>query len=87
MQRFGCSQRNALRTVGMSFSTYRYESRRRDETALTMRIKEITDTRVHYGYRRVILSPTRCSTAASCACSRSSTATRESAWLSTSGRA
>ena len=53
MQRFGCSQRNALRIVGMSCSTYRYESRRRDETALKMRIKEITDTRVHYGYRRV----------------------------------
>lgn len=53
MQRFGCSQRNALRIVGLSFSTYRNESRRRDETALKMRIKEITDTRVHYGYRRV----------------------------------
>jgi putative transposase len=53
MQRFGCSQRNALRIVGLSFSSYRYESRRRDETALKMRIKEITDTRVHYGYRRV----------------------------------
>lgn len=50
MQRFGCRQRNALRIAGMSFSTYRYESRRRDETALKMRIKEITDTRVHYGY-------------------------------------
>jgi putative transposase len=53
MQRFGCSQRNALRIVGLSFSSYRCESRRRDETALKMRIKEITDTRVHYGYRRV----------------------------------
>lgn len=53
MQRFDCSQRNALRVVGMSCSTYRYESRRRDETALKMRIKEITDTRVHYRYRRV----------------------------------
>lgn len=45
MQRFGCSQRNALRIVGMSCSTYRYESRRRDETALKMRIEKIT-TRV-----------------------------------------
>jgi putative transposase len=53
MQRFGCSQRCALRIVGLSFSSYRYESRRRDETALKMRIKEIADTRVHYGYRRV----------------------------------
>ncbi|KAB0573876.1 transposase [Ideonella dechloratans] len=53
MQRFGCSQRNALRIVGMSCSTYLYESKRRDEAALKLRIKEITQTRVHYGYRRV----------------------------------
>jgi len=53
MQRFGCSQRNALRIVGMSFSTHRYESRRHDETELKMCIKEITDTRVHYGDPRV----------------------------------
>ena len=45
MQRFGCSQRNALRVVGMSCSTYLYESKRRGEDALKMRIKEITDTR------------------------------------------
>jgi putative transposase len=53
MQRFGCSERNALRIVRMSASTYRYVSCRRDATALAARIKEITDTRVHYGYRRV----------------------------------
>ena len=53
MQRFGCSQSNALRVVGMSCSTYLYEKKRRGEEALKLRIKEITDTRVHYGYRRV----------------------------------
>ena len=53
MQRFGCSQRNALRVVKMSASTYLYKPVRKDESALKMRIKEITDTRVHYGYRRV----------------------------------
>ena len=53
MRRFGCSQRNALRVVQMSASTYLYRSVARDETLLKMRIKEITDTRVHYGYRRV----------------------------------
>jgi putative transposase len=37
----------------MSFSTYRYEACWRDEAVLKMRIKEITDTRVHFGYRRV----------------------------------
>jgi putative transposase len=53
MRRFGCSQRNALRIVKMSASTYLYISRRKDESVLKSRIKEITDTRVHYGYRRV----------------------------------
>ena len=53
MQRFGCSERNALRVVRMSASSYRYTACRRDATALAARIKEITDVRVHYGYRRV----------------------------------
>jgi len=53
MQRFGCSERKALHVVKMSASLYRYVSRKRDETALKLRIKEITQTRVHYGYRRV----------------------------------
>lgn len=53
MQRFGCSQRNALRIIGMSCSTYLYRSVKRDESALKLRIREITQTRVHYGYRRV----------------------------------
>jgi putative transposase len=37
----------------MSASTYLYHSVARDATALKLRIKEITQTRVHYGYRRV----------------------------------
>jgi putative transposase len=53
MRRFGCSERNALRIVRMSASSYRYVSCRRDASVLTARIKEITDVRVHYGYRRV----------------------------------
>jgi len=53
MQRFGASERQALRVVKMSPSPYRYRSVARDAGALTMRIKEITATRVHYGYRRV----------------------------------
>lgn len=53
MQRFGCSQRNALRVVKMSASTYLYKPVKKDESVLKLRIKEITDTRVHYGYRRV----------------------------------
>jgi putative transposase len=37
----------------MSTSVYRYQPVKRDESVLKMRIKEITQTRVHYGYRRV----------------------------------
>jgi putative transposase len=37
----------------MSRALYAYKSTGRDVTALTMRIKEIAATRVHYGYRRV----------------------------------
>lgn len=34
-------------------SSYHYQSRRTDPAALKRRIKEICETRVHYGYRRV----------------------------------
>jgi len=53
MQRFGASERQALRIVSMSASLYRYRSVARDARGLKLRIKEITDTRVRYGYRRV----------------------------------
>lgn len=47
MTLFGCSQRNALRVVKMSASTYLYKPVKNDDQALTMRIKDITATRVH----------------------------------------
>lgn len=37
----------------MSASTYLYVSQRKDESVLKACIKEIADTRVRYGYRRV----------------------------------
>jgi transposase InsO family protein len=37
----------------MSASTYLYRSVSRDASGLKLRIQEITETRVHYGYRRV----------------------------------
>jgi len=37
------------------YATCRYISKRRDESVLKSRIKEFTDTRVHYGYRRVLV--------------------------------
>lgn len=53
MTRFGASLRQACAVVKLSRSVYLYRSQARDATALTMRIKEIAATRVHYGYRRV----------------------------------
>ena len=53
MQRFGASQRQACRVLKLSRSVYSYQSIARDSNAIVMRIKEITQTRVHYGYRRV----------------------------------
>jgi putative transposase len=53
MQRFGSSQRQALRVVRMSASVYLYRSVACDAEVLKMRIREITNARVHYGYRRV----------------------------------
>jgi len=53
MQRFRTSQRKTCRLIGLSRSSWHYESIARDSSALQMRIKEIADTRKHYGYRRV----------------------------------
>jgi hypothetical protein len=46
MTLFGCSQRNALRVVKMSASTYLYKPVKTDDQALTMRIT-IRDRRHH----------------------------------------
>ena len=53
MKRFGASLSQTCAVMKLSRSVYGYRSRARDATALTLRIKEITATRVHYGYRRV----------------------------------
>jgi len=41
-----------MRGTEASRSVCRYQSVARDSGALIMRIREITQTRVHYGYRR-----------------------------------
>jgi HTH-like domain len=51
MQRFGASQRQACRVRSRTVSSS--QSIARDSNAIIMRIKEITQTRVLYGYRRV----------------------------------
>ena len=47
------SIRRACRVFLVDTSTYHYKSRRPGQAALEQRIKEICQTRVRYGYRRV----------------------------------
>ena len=48
-----CRSARACRVLAVGTSTYHYKSRRRGQAALEKRIKEIGETRVRYGYRRV----------------------------------
>jgi putative transposase len=41
------------RVLEMDTSTYQYKSRRREQAGIEARIREICETRVRYGYRRV----------------------------------
>ena len=50
---YGVSQRQACAVLMISRASYHYKSVARDASALSLRIKEITQVRVHYGYRRV----------------------------------
>ena len=45
--------RRACRTLQFDTSTFHYKSRRTDQAAVERRIREICETRVRYGYRRV----------------------------------
>lgn len=47
------SIRRACKALCFDTSTYHYKSRRADQAPLERRIKEICETRVRYGYRRV----------------------------------
>ena len=47
------SIRRACSNLLLDTSTFHYHSRRPDQAALKERIKEICETRVRYGYRRV----------------------------------
>jgi putative transposase len=53
MQRYGASIRKTCAAIKLSRETYFYRSTAKDSTVLVLRMKEITQTRVHYGYRRV----------------------------------
>jgi len=47
------SIRHACRTLQIEPSLYHYKSRRPPQAGLKQRIKEIAETRVRYGYRRI----------------------------------
>lgn len=47
------SIRRACTTFLIDTSLYHYKSKRGDQAALKIRIKEITATRVRHGYRRI----------------------------------
>ena len=50
---WGVSIRRACRAFEVDTSTYHYKSRRSDQASLEIRIREICQTRIRYGYRRV----------------------------------
>ncbi len=50
---YGVSERRACKTVGLGRSSHRYVSVRPSQAALQQRIREIAQTRVRYGYRRI----------------------------------
>jgi putative transposase len=47
------SERRACRVARVPVSTFRYESRQEPRTALRLRIREIAQVRVRYGYRKI----------------------------------
>ena len=50
---WGASIRRACGALRFDTSTFHYKSRRTDQAAIERRIREICETRVRYGYRRV----------------------------------
>jgi len=53
MGRYGVSERRACRTACFWRSSLRYESRRDPLTAVRQRMRELAQTRVRFGYRRL----------------------------------
>lgn len=52
-QRFGASERHACRMVGIARGVYAYRSHKEPHTALRVRMREIAQTRMRYGYRKI----------------------------------
>ena len=50
---YGVSERRVCRVLQRPRSVYDYKSRKDEQAVLRMRIKDIAQTRVSYGYRRI----------------------------------
>ena len=55
MGRYGVSERRACLTARFWRSSLRYQSRRDPLTALRQRMRELAQTRVRFGYRRLLV--------------------------------
>jgi putative transposase len=53
--RYGVSERRSCRVLLFFRSSHRYEATRDDQAALRMRIREIAEARVRYGYYRIYI--------------------------------
>ena len=53
MTSYGASERHACRVLCVTRGTYRYRSCLDPRTELRMRIREIAQARVRYGYRKI----------------------------------
>lgn len=52
-QAYSVSERRACKASGFGRASQRYQSRRDPQTALRLRLKELAEARVRYGYRRL----------------------------------
>jgi putative transposase len=55
MGRYGVSERRATLSARFCRSSLRYQSRRDPQTALRLRLRELAQTRVRFGYRRLLV--------------------------------
>jgi len=55
INRYGISERRACRVAPLGRQTYRYQSVRAPLTELRQRVRELAQTRVRYGYRRLLI--------------------------------
>src|SRR5579864_1081457 len=55
MGRYAVSERRATLSARFCRSSLRYQSRRDPQTALRLRLRELAQTRVRFGYRRLLV--------------------------------